>query len=386
MSCTARAVDGVRFSNLLIHLVLVMSKDGTEGEWIVEETERDESPQRAPFAKEPLTTAAQRKSIKRSLFRDKEQEFSIPQKQTKSAEESPEKKDWLKYVKVKPFPQNIPQPQKWQAWLDYRRKLSIQLEQCGNATQKAMAGLVYTSIGEEMEQIISAREMFPDGDDLPDDYPYLTKMIGDLDEYFKGLSDEAVNFNEFSNMKQKLGEAARDFHTRVVRQAEVCGIKQSQSMIRNTFIQGMRDREQAKRAFTDAIPIEEVISAATRRESLQHHESPIVILDGDDPKKMIEVDAISNRFERRSKPAGRGKTEQQGKGQQWQPRKHSGSRPCPNCGIDVHRTGVCPARDKECRECHKKGHFARVCRAKQPIVAAVKAEETDQSDKVDLYE
>ena len=42
-------------------------------------------------------------------------------------------------------------------------------------------------------------------------------------------------------------------------------------------------------------------------------------------------------------------------------KKHS----CYLCGGDFPHSGECPAKDKECRQCGKKGHFSRVCRTKK---------------------
>ena len=39
---------------------------------------------------------------------------------------------------------------------------------------------------------------------------------------------------------------------------------------------------------------------------------------------------------------------------------------CSNCGGEwPHKTGICPAKGKECRKCSKLNHFARVCRSGQ---------------------
>lgn len=36
---------------------------------------------------------------------------------------------------------------------------------------------------------------------------------------------------------------------------------------------------------------------------------------------------------------------------------------CRNCGMSCRLRGTCPAKGKECRACHKLGHFAKVCRS-----------------------
>lgn len=358
--------------------------------------EKDVSPQRPSVVKNPVTTVRQRQRTKQSLRAEMENDYVIPRKQTRVGAETSrndslagsnsggsnpsQPKDWLKYVKINQFPVNVPTSQKWQAWIDYRRKIRIQLEQCDGASQKAMAALLFTNVGQEVEQIISAKNMFPEEDEVQPGYPFLTNLIASLDAYFRGLSDEAVNFSEFSGMKQKASEAARDYHTRVIRQAEVCELKQSEAMIRNQFLQGMRDRDHAKRAFTDGTPLEEVIAAASRNESLQK-ESGSNPFEMKVEKQPLEVAAVAAYRDRPPRmPDNRGRPSYANK-------SGDGKQPCRDCGAMVHRFGNCNAKGKECNKCGKMGHFARVCRQKSgSAVAVMKAEQTEEITKVDILE
>ncbi len=41
---------------------------------------------------------------------------------------------------------------------------------------------------------------------------------------------------------------------------------------------------------------------------------------------------------------------------------------CSRCGkIPFHGWKECPAKDAECRNCHRRGHFAVVCRSRQQV-------------------
>lgn len=183
----------------------------------------------------------------------------------------------MKFMKIKPFPPSVPTAQKFETWMDYRKKLRIQFEQCGNVSQRFLATLLYTNVGEEVERIISSRNMMPEINEVAEDFPHFEHLVEQLDNYFRSLSDSTVNYNILTSMEQKPEESAHDFHTRIIRQAETCGMSDTQA-IRNQFIKGMRDREHAIRAFTDGTELNAVVAAASRRESLaKNHENKALI-------------------------------------------------------------------------------------------------------------
>lgn len=45
--------------------------------------------------------------------------------------------------------------------------------------------------------------------------------------------------------------------------------------------------------------------------------------------------------------------------------------PCSRCGFDDHFNGQCPAWDKTCDNCKKRGHFARCCRQRRQVLSSV---------------
>lgn len=353
----------------------------------------NESPKRFNETPAVKTTLNQRKAVKRTLQEALHNKEDLVDHRRVTLEplfesevERTKKNDlsWIKYVKIKPFPTNIPTAQKWESWLDYRRKLRIQLEPYTGASERILAGLLFTNIGEEVEQIISTRNLFPEVEDVDADFPHFTHLIEGLDGYFRGLSDETVNFSGFANMKQKTTESARDFQTRLIRQAEVCDLKEAKPMIRNQFIQGMRDREHAKRAFTDGTTLEDIVSAASRNESLMATTSLANPLapwnDKQYPQEVASLTSDSRDRFSRSGQAKRGRW-QGGNDRQHKDNQRNDIKPCGNCGIRAHRYNSCPAEGKKCNSCGKVGHFAKVCKQKSATVAVVENGEHEETEK-----
>lgn len=44
-----------------------------------------------------------------------------------------------------------------------------------------------------------------------------------------------------------------------------------------------------------------------------------------------------------------------------------GERKCFKCGYEYPHSSVCPARDKTCKQCGEKGHFAKCCRGNKRV-------------------
>ena len=61
---------------------------------------------------------------------------------------------------------------------------------------------------------------------------------------------------------------------------------------------------------------------------------------------------------------------------------------CGYCGYDLHNKQICPAKNKKCINCGKKGHFAFVCRPPKDkvtssvIISAVKQEKAEKLPKI----
>lgn len=298
----------------------------------------------------------------------------------------------LKLVKIKPFPPNIPSVEKLGVWIDYKEKLEIMLEQCGNLGQRFLASLLFSNIGPELETVIVARKMLPKVEEKGENFPFLKHLLDQIEGYFREITDGAVNYNTLMNLKQKPGEDANDFHIRLVRQMKLCEIQAGNETVERTqFLLGMRDQELSKLAFIHNISLKDVIASACRGEAM-NRAAAAKPLDPwhSEPQTSMTIAALNNYSTNYNRPSTKWSNEKryENRARENHERKPF-TKPCTNCGIKNHRFSVCPAEGKTCIKCGKVGHFKRVCRQKVPMVAVVtqnSPEEVNEDVKVNLFE
>lgn len=307
-------------------------------------------------------------------------------------------KVWEKFFKPDQFPQNTPAERKLEVWLDWKKQFGISLELAGKLSQRTSANFLYMSVGDEIRKIISAYDMMPDVEAVSEAYKHYDELIAKLDDHFHDSSDVTVHLNIFSTMKQEPKESARDFRIRLTRQAELCQLQNAHEFIRNRFVQGMKDKQLAERAFVDNWSFEAVVAAAARKEILQSKPEAFEPW-GAVPSKQdaLEVAALQNQapraprqWQKRSAAGGRSYSSRFGPPQAFRNQKEVAAdkkeqlKPCANCGIKVHRFGTCPAVGKDCKKCRKIGHFAVMCRSSVNTIdtqeAAGEVEEKPKAD------
>ena len=59
------------------------------------------------------------------------------------------------------------------------------------------------------------------------------------------------------------------------------------------------------------------------------------------------------------------------------------SKTCFNCGLAVSHDTVCPAKGKECKACHRIGHYARCCMSSNPNLRPKRGKPKHQVNNID---
>ncbi|XP_058829267.1 uncharacterized protein LOC131688772 [Topomyia yanbarensis] len=268
----------------------------------------------------------------------------------------------IRWDNIKPFPKGVPANKLWEAWTKFFENFEIAASLSNAYDPVKRFHLLYLSIGDELQGIVRAAKLRPDSIDA-NCYGVFVKNI---EEYLKALTDTSAEHDAFSSMQQEKGESAVNFHARLMEKVWLCGYSPSDQdrFVRTQLLKGLRNRELAKAARTYGHDTNFVVQSATRDEALQP-EPPS--LEG--PTSIL---AVSRSFSRDvgmkrqlSKPDERGIG--------FRPKHFRGDgRPslqryerCSRCNRAAHGGQRCPALDKNCNSCGRRGHFSATCRRKR---------------------
>jgi hypothetical protein len=170
-------------------------------------------------------------------------------------------------------------------------------------------------------------------------------VVRKLHTYFNPKKNIIFEGHVFRNLKQFDGEKTVEFVTRLRMAARFCefGERTEREIIGQIAQNGSAEWLSRKILEQEKEPtLEAVIAMATAKE-----------LSSAQSKEMRAKQESVNNIAERSKRSN------------WQSKSRSsgGGEICGNCGRAKSHE-VCPARDKDCKECGRIGHFAQVCRSK----------------------
>lgn len=277
---------------------------------------------------------------------------------------------WEKVCKPAEFPKALSPSEQLSAWISWKRQFMIAMEMMRVRGQAQRAQLSYLYIGDELRLVIDAYKMMPDGSLVDGRFEHCVELIKKLDDYFRSATDETIDLETLWAAKQRSTDSARVFLTRIMQQAERCGIT-DMKIIRTNFLRGMKDQAVALTAIAGEWDVDKIVKAATRNEALNPGgQRPF----GEAKSEPIEVFAVGTgersrrdswqsrgrgRWQNRYQGNSRGNNRFSGSGRGAQ----RGSKQCTACGLQSHRFGSCPAIGKPCLTCTKIGHFSAVCKA-----------------------
>ena len=204
-------------------------------------------------------------------------------------------------------------------------------------------------------------------------------VFGKFENYFTARRNVMFERAKFNNRIQQQEESVDNFITSLYSLAENCGYGSlKEEMIRDRLVVGLKDGKLAEKLQLDkSLTLEKAVTQARQTESVKSQQ-PTLRKTATNEKNPENVDAVRSRWNPRGQPfqpssSGRNKQPFQ---KYQQPRRNNFSvikqGTCGRCGrTPQHPRNQCPANDKFCNTCKRRGHFSRVCRSKTTRVGQV---------------
>ncbi|KAK0148358.1 hypothetical protein N1851_011319 [Merluccius polli] len=168
----------------------------------------------------------------------------------------------------------------------------------------------------------------------------------------------------FNRRSQEPGESVESFITAVHTLAEHCefGVLREE-LIRDRIVVGIRDARLSESLQLDAALTLEKAITRVKQSAAVKKQQPVI----------RGTEQATGQVEVIYKKTSRGQKE----------KNDTQSSGCGRCGHSKkHLWKDCPARDAECRKCHKKGHFAKTCRSGSVVhdITQVQMESNENED------
>jgi Zinc knuckle len=298
-------------------------------------------------------------------------------------------------VKVDPFPKDVPSSSKLSTWEYWLTTQELASETNGVTGQRQRAVDLRLSAGDEIGRIIMLEKLMPSRDEVSPDFRFYDYLVDGVSRFFRTMSDGNINAAEFQNTRQGVDENVNAYATRFKMIALKVG-HVDDALATSTFIKGLKDEAAKGLALSLNMSIEDTIPMVMRRE-VNPQQDALSFPTYQEPLRVAEVRndsssrgrgknrQLSGRNER-TRGTKREHSRDNGSRGEWSKRQKSDNQmECWRCGRTNHRSDNCPAIDKECRKCRKKGHFEARCTKKVQKVEKkeekVKKRDSSSSDQ-----
>ena len=261
----------------------------------------------------------------------------------------PKVEDMSKFLPPANF--NFTNPSEWPEWRDRfaRFRLATKLNKDDGVVQ--VSALIY-AMGGEAEHIYKSMSFDQTTDPKEDENDYET-VLKKFDGHFVPRRNLIHERGEFYMRSQHPGEGVEQFLRSLYELCEHCEFEplaKKKEEIRDRFVFGLTDADLRFKlqAVGRDLTLDKAVMMARQSELIKRQ----VSAQGDSVKHLQEVQKSGNtRGRRRTRPKKSGQS--------------TDGQKCGRCGRG-HAPGRdhCPANTAECRKCHKKGHYADLCRTK----------------------
>lgn len=276
------------------------------------------------------TKRVARDSLNRGVKTSKLKRRRLNRKEDQESDSSDDESAGMwKHVKLDKFPSGIAASRKLESWYDWHRRFRIITKNMKKISQSKKAELLYIMIGDEIQRIINVKGLLLENPQEGYKSAYDDLVYG-IETYFKSLADPTVNLMAFNTMKQEVGEGARDFQIRVMRQAELCAVGSNQAMLKERFARGLLNQKLAELAYVNDWSMEDTAAAAARKEAWEVSAKQS---SSEQPKLIAAVGSSGPRFSGGYRGEGVQRQQHSNPGRKDKGEDTAKSPPCKNCGI-----------------------------------------------------
>jgi Reverse transcriptase (RNA-dependent DNA polymerase) len=211
-------------------------------------------------------------------------------------------------------------------WKNYQKDLELNMK-INNVKSELRSEYLLAIAGPFIQEL---NNLLPECEDEKITGEY-EKLIYRLEKYFKPGYNNIMEIVKFRDMSQESEETINEFVLRLRRQAEYCEFHDVNREIYIQVVSKCNSTKLKEKLLEKDRTLEEVLTLARIHE-----------MKGNYMKSESTLPLVA-KVERREYGA------------------------CFNCGFKGHtvKDPSCPARNKTCNSCNKKGHFMRVCREKE---------------------
>ena len=235
--------------------------------------------------------------------------------------------------------------QRWRKWV---KSFEYYIAASGITEKKQQRAILLHLAGPEVQDIFETLE--DTGNDLD-------TAITKLTAYFEPRKNIPFERHNFRQTKQLQGETIEQFAIRLKHQVKFCEYSSPDDMIRDQIIEQCLSSRLRRRLLREPeLTLEKTIEIGRSFEASERQASQMEADSLKTTESNLGVNAIRSQNKVPTFPAS---TTQTGRS----------SIVCYCCGNAGHRAKDprCPAEGMSCNNCHKRGHFARVCRQPRSV-------------------
>ncbi|XP_058456600.1 uncharacterized protein LOC131433998 [Malaya genurostris] len=271
----------------------------------------------------------------------------------------------IRWDHLKAFPSGIAANKMWEEWNRYVENFEIAASLSNVTDPVKRTQLLFLSMGDEKQGIVKAAKL-RQGLSNPGCY---STFVTNIQQYLRSMTDTAAEHEAFSKMTQANGESAVAFHARLMCKVRSCNysIEDEDRFVRAQLLTGLRNRELVKQSRTYGYDTNFIVQSATRNEAfeseIKQRDEHSVLENRSDRSRQPYDQVNRKRLNTNNRNGGPPKSQQRYNDSSQRPSDRRSR--CTRCFLVNHRNGICPALNRNCNVCGKRGHFAAVCRQKQ---------------------